>query len=90
MEVVLSTLDLIVERVIAWGADDQVAARYPNRARFIAADNPDHSTMAERGLAEGHPVVIVFPNGHELLIRPNGSEAPRIEARDESGLPIAA
>lgn len=84
------TFDLIVERVVAWGQDDQVASRYPNRAHFVAADHPDHGEMAGNALAEGDPVVLVFPNGNEVLIQPGENGAVQVEARDSGGRPVAA
>jgi hypothetical protein len=62
--------DPAVERVIASVGDAELAARYPNRAHFISAGNPDQSEMATRALFAGDPVVIVYPDGHELLVRP--------------------
>lgn len=46
-----------------------MAARYPNRAHFISADN-HQGEMATRALFDGDPVVIVYPDGHELLVQP--------------------
>lgn len=50
--------------------DEELAARYPNRAHFISAGNPDQGEMATQALFSGDPVVIVSPDGHELLVRP--------------------
>jgi hypothetical protein len=113
-------MDAATARVLATIDDVDLAARYPDRAHFIAADNPDQGEMATRALFSGDPVVIVYPDGHELLIRPeeargiaslfllfaaffltrrsrrHGADVvqlpPRahVEARDASGLPIAA
>lgn len=47
-----------------------MAARYPNRAHFISADNPHQGEMATSALFSGDPVVIVYPDGRELLVRP--------------------
>lgn len=86
-----NTMDLIQERVIAWGQDDEVASRYPNRSYFIAADSPEHSERAHRAFAEGHPVVLVFPNGDEVVIEPGENGTPaRVEVRDSVGQPLAA
>ena len=82
--------DLVLERAIAWGQDDQMAARYPNRANFVAADHPDHGQMASTALAEGNPVVLIFPDGHEVLIVPGENGALRVEARDSTGQRLAA
>lgn len=84
------TLDLAVQKVIAGIKDEEVEARYPNRSHFIAADHPEHGAMATRALGEGDPVVLVFPDGYELLIQTGESGAFRIQARDATGQPIAA
>lgn len=63
-------IDAATERVLAGIADEELAARYPNRAHFISADNPHQGEMATRALFDGDPVVIVYPDGHELLVRP--------------------
>ena len=84
------TRDLIFEKMLAWGQDPEVSDRYPNHTHFIAADNPQHDQMATRVLREGNPVVLVYPDGRELLIRPEQDGSPCLEARDSAGLPIAA
>jgi hypothetical protein len=88
MEGVMShseTLDLIVERAIAWG-QDEVTDRYPNRVHFIPADAPGHGDSASAALAEGDPIVLVLPSGDEILIQPGENGDPvRIEARDSAG-----
>jgi hypothetical protein len=63
-------IDPATERVLAGIEDEELAARYPNRAHFISADNPHQGEMATRALFDGDPVVIVYPDGHELLVRP--------------------
>jgi hypothetical protein len=63
-------LDPATERVIASIGDEELAARYPERAHFIDAENPEQEKLATRALFEGDPVVIVYPDGHELLVRP--------------------
>jgi len=83
--------DLIVEKMVAWGQDDQVADRYPNRTHFIAADDREHGAKASRVLAEGDPVVLVFPNGDEVVIEPGENGTPaRVEVRDSAGDPLPA
>jgi hypothetical protein len=84
------TFDLIFERVVAWGQDDQVASRYPNGVHFVAADHPDHGEMTGNALAEGAPVILVFPDGNELLIQAGENAAVQVEARDSGGHPLAA
>ncbi len=85
------TLDLIAGRVIAAMQMEEPTDRYPNRSCFLPADGPDHSRLASAALAEGHPVVLVFPSGDEVVIEPgeNGSPA-RVEVRDSGGRPLAA
>jgi hypothetical protein len=86
-----TTDDLIHNRVIAWGQDDEVADRYPNRVHFIAADSPWHGESVHRAFSEGHPVVLVFPNGDEVVIEPGENGIPaRVEVRDSAGRPLAA
>ena len=81
-------IDPATDRVIASIGDAALAARYPDRTHFVSADNPRHGEIAIRSLLEGNPVVIVYPDGHELL-----AQLPpraRLEARDSNGLPLAA
>jgi len=63
-------LDPATERVIASICDEELAARYPDRAHFISAGDPNQGAMATAALFGGDPVVIVYPDGHELLVRP--------------------
>jgi hypothetical protein len=63
-------VDPAVERVIASIGDEELATRYPDRAHFISAGNPHQGEMATQALFAGDPVVIVYPDGHELLVRP--------------------
>jgi hypothetical protein len=85
------TLDLITERVIAAMGLEEPMDRYPDRACFLPADAPGHSESAGRALAEGKPVVLVFPSGDEVVIEPAENGTPmRVEARDASGRPLAA
>jgi hypothetical protein len=63
-------IDPATERVLAAIDDEELAARYPDRAHFISADDPNQGEMATRALFSGDPVVIVYPDGHELLVRP--------------------
>lgn len=66
-------IDPATEKVLATIDDDELAALYPNRAHFIAANNPNQGEMATRALFEGDPVVIVYPDGHELIVRPENA-----------------
>jgi hypothetical protein len=72
MEGVVTTpnADPAVEKVIASIGDAELAARYPDRTHFISAENPHQGEMATEALFAGDPVVIVYPDGHELLVRP--------------------
>ena len=66
----MKNVDPAVEKVIASLGDEELAARYPDRAHFISADNPAQGKMATRALFAGDPVVIVYSDGRELLVRP--------------------
>jgi hypothetical protein len=83
-------LDFAVERSIAYLGDSKLEARYPNHTHFVGVDSPHYARLATKALLQGHPVVIVYPDGHELLIDPEPTGGARIEARDTSGRPIAA
>ncbi len=72
-------LDAATRKVLAGIEDPAVEARYPDRAHFIAADNPHHGQMATRALFEGDPVVLVYPDGREMLFTPE-------QARGVAGL----
>jgi len=65
-----SKLDPATKRVIASIHDEELAARYPDKAHFISAGDPNQGAMATAALFSGEPVVIVYPDGHELLVRP--------------------
>jgi hypothetical protein len=63
-------IDPAIEKVIASIGDEELAARYPERSHFISAGNPHQGEMATQALFAGDPVVIAYPDGRELLIRP--------------------
>lgn len=84
-----NAVDIAVERSFAYLGNPQLEARYPNHTHFIGADNPQYARMATRALLEGHPVVLMYSDGRELLICPEPSGGARLEARDTSGTPIA-
>jgi hypothetical protein len=65
-----SGLDAAAGKVIAGIDDPRVEARYPNGTHFIAADNPRHGRMVTRALFGGDPVVLVYPDGREMLFTP--------------------
>jgi hypothetical protein len=62
--------DPAVEKVISTITDEVLADRYPDRAHFIAAGNPDQGRLATSALFAGEPVVIVYEDGREVLMRP--------------------
>jgi hypothetical protein len=63
---------------------------YPKSLHLIAADNPRHDEMATRALLQGKAVLLVYNDGHELLIQPEPGGGARLEARHPSKKPIAA
>ena len=63
-------LEAALEKVVSGIADPEVESRYPDRAHFIAADNPRHGEMATKALFAGDPVVLVHPDGRETLLTP--------------------
>jgi hypothetical protein len=44
--------------------------RYPSGTSFIAADLPSFYDHFHRAIREARPVVVVLPDGDELLIKP--------------------
>ena len=85
-----AALPLTTQKMIAWGQEPDLFDRYPNRTHFIEIEHPEHDQMATRTLLRGDPVVLIYPDGSELLIAPDPSGGDRIESRDSSGKPIAA
>ena len=81
---------LATQKMIAWGQEPGRFDRYPNRTHFVEIEHPEHDQMATRTLLRGDPVVLIYPDGSELLIDPDPSGGARIETRDSSGKPIAA
>ena len=65
-----SGIDPATQRVLAGIDDPELAGRYPDRTHFISADHPRQGEMATRALFAGDPVVLVYPDGHELLVTP--------------------
>lgn len=63
---------------------------YPSPMHLVAADNPRHDEMATRALLDGESVLIVYGDGHELLIQPEPSGGARLETRYPSSQPAAA
>lgn len=85
-----AALDLASQRALAWAQNHELDARYPNRTNFIGTEHPEHARWATEALLEGDPVILIYPDGNELLITPEPSGGVRLEARDSSGQPIAA
>ncbi len=65
-----ANIDPATEKVLATITDEELAGRYPDRTHFISVHNPHQREMATRALASGDPVVLVYPDGRELLVRP--------------------
>ena len=63
-------VEVSVQKVLQGIEDSELAARYPTRAHLIAADHPQYGLMATRALFEGDPVVLVYPDGREILFTP--------------------
>jgi len=63
---------------------------YPSPMHLIAADNPRHDEMATGALLEGDSVLLVYDDGHELLICPEPTGGARIETRHPSDQAVAA
>lgn len=63
---------------------------YPSPMHLIAADNPRLDQMATSALLDGEAVLLVYEDGHELLICPEPTGGARLEARDPSKKPVAA
>jgi hypothetical protein len=55
-----------VRKVLDGIKDAELAARYPARTHFIAADNPQYGAMVTRALAQGDPVALVYPESSFL------------------------
>jgi hypothetical protein len=59
-----------MQKVLATINDPELDARYPNRAHFVDARNPHQALMTSRALFSGDPVVVVYPDGREVLFTP--------------------
>lgn len=55
--------------------------RYPLGTSFIAADLPSFDTHFRRVTSEGRPVVVVLPDGDEVLLQPRHGTLLRIVGR---------
>ncbi|MBA3376652.1 MAG: hypothetical protein H0U00_12735 [Actinobacteria bacterium] len=58
---------LATERLTAAALDPDL---YPNGTAFIASDVADFPAIMAQNVAEGRPLAILYPNGHELLVTP--------------------
>jgi hypothetical protein len=58
---------LATERLTAAALDPDL---YPNGTAFLAADAPDLPALMAENVAEGRPLAILYPNGHEVLVTP--------------------
>jgi hypothetical protein len=58
---------LATERLTAAALDPDL---YADGTAFIASDAPDFPAIMARNIAEGRPLAIVYPNGHELIVTP--------------------
>ena len=81
--------DAAFQRLLAL-VDSPEFETYPDQTHFIAAANPRHDKMATRALLEGNPVLLVYDDGRELLIRPEPDGGARLEARYPSAKLVAA
>ncbi len=57
-------------KVLAMIEDPELDARYPNRTHFVDAQNPHQALLTSRALFSGDPVVVVYPDGREVLFTP--------------------
>ena len=74
MKSITPATEASVQKVLEGIEDPELAARYPNRTHFIGADNPGSGAMATRALFHGDPVVLVYPDGRELLFTPEAAK----------------
>lgn len=63
-------IDAATQRVLDSIENEELAASYPNGTHFISAANPNQGQLATRALFAGDPVVIVYEDGHEMLLQP--------------------
>jgi hypothetical protein len=61
-------------KVLASIDDPELDGRYPNRTHFVDAQNPHQALMTSRALFSGDPVVVVYPDGHEVLFTPKPTD----------------
>jgi hypothetical protein len=63
---------------------------YPSPMHLIATDNPRLDEMATPALLAGDAVLLVYDDGHELLICPEPTGGARVETRHPAVQPVAA
>jgi hypothetical protein len=63
-------LHAAAEKVLASIEDSQLASRYPDRTHFVPAEHSQQGVMVTRALFAGDPVVVVEPDGREVLFTP--------------------
>lgn len=66
----VSTVSPALQKVLNGIEDAGWDARYPNRTHFIDAQNSSQATLTSRALFHGDPVVVVHPDGREVLFTP--------------------
>ena len=59
-----------VRKVVASIEDAELGSRYPNQTHFVDAQNPAQAMLTSRALFDGDPVVVVHPDGQEVLFTP--------------------
>jgi hypothetical protein len=59
-----------IQKVLAGIEDPKLDARYPNRTHFVDEQSPDQGLLTSRALLSGDPVVVVHPDGREVLFTP--------------------
>jgi hypothetical protein len=72
---VASPLDRTIQSVLGAVA---VPGRYPSRTSFIAAELPSFHDHFRRAIREVRPVVVVLPDGDELLVEPRSDGFGRL------------
>lgn len=73
-----SPVDRAVESALA---SIDAPDRYPSGTSFIAADLPSFDAHFRRVTNEGRPVVVVLPDGDEVLLQPRRGSVPHIVRR---------
>lgn len=61
--------DLAFDRVVELLLADE--AEYPNDTALVPADLPDFEQIVSAERLQGRPVLVVYPDGSERLIKPD-------------------